>query len=501
MAGLKKRLQNITGFDSVNDALYNAVGAKSLGDLAKDTAVLGASTAVGMTPLGVPLQAITGKSVADLAGYDAKTEIGQKAQKGLSFIPSAQRVIGGGLMTATGIPGGAGLVSSGLSSAAKNAQGLYENTQQTEMPMYKHGGAANTVMINVEKDELCVNPHTMEILDDYEDLPPHPKGKDNINQKGNVTVAVGSVVVPANMRKAFMNGNRKDKEEIIVKLLDRQAEDKSARGGLVLYKAGDGEYIDSTTYGQPVEGYAGDEYGTTGTSGGTNNQRTGNASANSPTSNMLSSGGNMGQYLGLLGQAIPQYLLGNKQYKESKAALEALSKIPASKYTPTPELLAQGQDVLAAKERARYGFTPEQRMVNTQDVARAENTQYQRAQDLGGAGLAGSVNAGMGANKISAINQMASEDAKLQQAKTLASEQAQRMYSSSMQGLANQQTAVDQLNRYRQEAAYGKAMQKGLENKYGAYGTAGAVAGSAIGSGLGASSNKEFITSLLGMIG
>lgn len=542
MAGLKKKLQGLTigayankgkeigsnivsktkdisGFDSVSDAMYNAVGSKnvkdlvlkqtganSIKDLVTDYAALGASTAVGLTPLGVPLQMLTGKTTADLLGYNAKTGLGKNVEKVTGFIPSAQRAIGGGLMSVAGVPGGTKLASSGLKSETGNAQGLNNDQTEAEQPIFENGGEAGSVMINVEKDELCVNPHTMEVMDDYKDLPPHPKGKDNINQKGNVKVIIGSVIIPADMREKFMKGKQADKEGIIKMLVERQAKDKAERGGYVggIYKAKNGFVFNpNQTSGYSLSGGTPQPMlGTQGLLGGTTttNTTTGQSTYTSPTNQMLSGGGSMGQYLGLLGQAIPQYLLGKKQYDESQKALEALSKTPAVRYAPTAELQQQGQDVLAARERAQYGFTPAQLAANAQNVARAENTQYQRYLDVGGAGLSGAVSAGMASNKMDAINQQALESAKLQQAKQLSAEQAQRMYAGSVQGLANQQVAVDQANRLRQEQAYGKAMQKGLENKYGAYGTAGAVAGSALGTGLSGGDSSAILGSLLKLL-
>ena len=93
-----------------------------------------------------------------------------------------------------------------------------------EMPMYKKGGVAKMVTINVEKGELAVDPRTMKVIMDFNDMPKHPKGKDVINQKGNVKVPVGTIIIPADMRRDFLKAEPGQRIEMAAELIERQRE-------------------------------------------------------------------------------------------------------------------------------------------------------------------------------------------------------------------------------------------------------------------------------------
>jgi len=185
--------------------------------------------------------------------------------------------------------------------------------------------------------------------------------------------------------------------------------------------------------------------------------------------------GGLGTALGIVGTALPQYLLGRKQERESKKALEELSKKEMAKYKPTAELEQQGRDVLAARKRAQYGFTPEELAARQQQVSQAQRTAYQRARESGMGGQSQAMLAALGSQRLGALNEMAITDARLREQKAQYADSSQRSLAQQYQSLANQQTAQDINYRLMQERAYGQAMQQGLENKYGAFSSVGAT--------------------------
>ncbi len=472
--------KGILGYRDVNDLLYNTVGAKNIGDLASDTLAYGGSTALGLTPLGVPLQIATGKSTADLLGYKAKTDIGKKAQVAQSIIPSAQRGI---LGAASGNP----------TAILSATQGLNQNVTGAETPMFKKGGMTNTVTINVEKGELCVDPHTLDVIDNYIDVPKHPKGKDIINQKGNVDVKVGSIIIPADMSNKFLNSDVDAKREIVKTLVERQAKDKAARGGIVVYKAKDGITPDAWDYitgvneadalnawEQPLGNQTFEDYQNT------ENQRVQNPMStqvpyNTPQSNERGEMSGTGvSTLGLIGQAVPQYLLGRKQYTQSQKALEALNKQPYAEFKPTAETELYKGAAAGARERAKYGLLPQEQAALNQQYNRAQNTEYQKMMDIGGSGLNGAFNAVTQSQNIDKILKNAQLDSEMRRNNQRYADQMTGNVANKYQDLANRQTSFDQANRLRKEQAYGAAMRKGLENEYGAYGTTGAALGSGL---------------------
>jgi len=93
-----------------------------------------------------------------------------------------------------------------------------------ELPMFKEGGVAKMVMINVEKGELAIDPRTMKVIMDFNQMPKHPKGKDVINQKGNVKVPVGTIIIPADKRKEFLAAKPAQRIEIAGEIIESQRE-------------------------------------------------------------------------------------------------------------------------------------------------------------------------------------------------------------------------------------------------------------------------------------
>ena len=416
-----------------------------------------------------------------------------------------------------------------------------------ELPMFKEGGVAKMVMINVEKGELAIDPRTMKVIMDFNDVPKHPKGKDVINQKGNVKVPVGTIIIPADKRKEFLAAKPAQRIEMAGEIIESQREKEEGEEmemeeqqmpmqgqGMMAMMGGEeegveemeqekmmgGGYVKKYADGDVVTGlldtskyptlFGGSGGGSTINLGGTSvtDPSVFNAfkldstlgSTDSSLPDLYSSGsdisgisadsgggqsglkggaalaGGLGTALGIVGTALPQYLLGRKQERESKKALEELSKKEMARYKPTAELEQQGRDTLAARERAKYGFSPAELAVRQQMGQQVSNTAYQRARESGmGGQLAGALRAASDSQRLRALNELTIADERLREQKAQYSDSLQRSLAQQYQSLANQQTAQDINYRLMQERAYGQAMQQGLENKYGAFSSVGAT--------------------------
>lgn len=411
-----------------------------------------------------------------------------------------------------------------------------------ELPMFKEGGVAKMVMINVEKGELAIDPRTMKVIMDFNNVPKHPKGKDVINQKGNVKVPVGTIIIPADKRKEFLAAKPAQRIEIAGEIIESQREKEEGEKmeieekmpmqgqGMMAMMGGEegGEGMEMEQEKMMGGGYVKkyvdggvgglldtSKYPTLfGSSGGGSTINLGGTSVTDPSvfnsfsldstlgstdsslPDLYSSGsdisadsgggqsglkgkaalaGGLGTALGIVGTALPQYLLGRKQERESKKALEELSKKEMARYKPTAELEQQGRDVLTARKRAQYGFTPEELAARQQQVSQAQRTAYQRGRESGMGGQSQAMLAALGSQRLGALNEMAITDARLREQKAQYADSSQRSLAQQYQSLANQQTAQDINYRLMQERAYGQAMQQGLENKYGAFSSVGAT--------------------------
>jgi hypothetical protein len=417
---------------------------------------------------------------------------------------------------------------------AKYQYGLSQPMVGGEMPMYKNGGIAKMVTINVEKGELAVDPRTMKIIIDFKDMPKHPKGKNVINQDGNVKVPVGTIIIPADKRKEFLSAKPAQRIEIAGEIIESQREkeqgeememeeqmpmqgkgmgkgmmammggmeeggdemeqEKMMNGGYVKkYVDGGDVYYDST--GQPYSYNAYGEAvaikpGTESTYDPSKNVRELSSATTDQSAARTTGGGGgsssnlaggLGTALGMVGSAIPQYFLGRKQEREAKKALEELQKTPMAKYKPTTELEKTKKDTEIARERARYGFSAEELAARQQQVAQSQRTALEAAKATGLGGQSQAMLAALGSQRLAALNEMAITDARLREQKAQYADTKQASLAQQYQSLANQQTAADINYRLMQERAYGQALQQGLENKYGAYSTLGAGLGYGVG--------------------
>jgi hypothetical protein len=558
-----------------------------------------------------------------------------------------------------------------------------------ELPMFKEGGVAKMVMINVEKGELAIDPRTMKVIMDFNNVPKHPKGKDVINQKGNVKVPVGTIIIPADKRKEFlaakpaqrieiageiiesqrekeqgeemeieeqmpmqgqgmmamMGGEEEDDDEMermeyggyvgddketyrgfrkankqsedVYKQWEKQTleahpnakkealrpfyekhvtpilgnknevgfiensiydmgihgtDEKNPRvfpnkikitdemiknlkekgknskdtiptkGGLnyemmlqnimnkdVDYKKfSDGGYVKKyqnagiVTGAYPTTGTAvgltgGSAFGT-GTLGGynplpytapavdqyemttnvdsgyqpVNIYQTPQAKPQTPKSAAKTTGGSTADItgglatgIGLVGAGATQIFGGKQQKEEATRALQELSKQSWAKYAPTAELEQQGRDTLAARERAKYGFSAAELATRQQMGQQVSNTAYQRARESGmGGQLAGALRAASDSQRLRALNELAIADERAKREKAREADAAQRSLAQQYQQLADRNVAFEQRLREQKERAYGEAYKVGQENIYGGASTLAAGGGYMAGAGL-----------------
>jgi hypothetical protein len=430
--------------DVVRDDMYKgstadgfAIGGNVGGTIAKTALPLALST-VGVPP------AVTAAGQQAIGGTANKALLDNQAEKEASKVARENQSL------------------AYMSEPAKT-KGLGSYVQ------YEKGGKTNHTVVNIEKDELEVNPKTGEIVSDYRNKPKHPKGKDIINLKGNVAVKEGNVIIPAKMRDAYMKGDKNMRLEIIHEVVEAQREregtPKMIDGGLPIMET----QLDTIEEFNPTF----------------NAKGAGTPAAKTAGNNSLA-GVDSGNLAGMA-SAVPNLIYGAQQTKESKKALEKLQKTPMARYS-----LAEQQQALgnaqnmenAAKARARFGFTPAEQANYQQSLARAQNTDFARAQQMGGANIAQAISASQNQQRINGLLDYASRNAGLQRQNQAQADQAGRYTNQMLGQLASQknaQTNVDIQNRIRQEEALGRALSQGRTNVTNATGSLagfGTLAGS-----------------------
>jgi len=577
-----------------------------------------------------------------------------------------------------------------LEAQRRTLYGYGLGAPSTELPMYKDGGVAKMVMINVEKGELAIDPRTMKVIMDFNDVPKHPKGKDVINQKGNVKVPVGTIIIPADKRKEFLAAKPAQRIEIAGEIIESQREkeegeememeeeqmpmqgqgmmammggeeedemermeyggyvgddketyrgfrkankqsedvykqwekqtleahpnakkealrpfyekhvtpilgnknevgfiensiydmgihgtdeinprvfpnkikipeemiknlkekgknskdtiptkgglnyemmlqnimnkdvnsapgmEKFSGGGYVKkYQEGDIVYEDNNNMADSLNNYLINQskketnmYGfkpqsqliVPQTSGytlgytqqpfiGATGQPLGDVSKDKKTKSTARIKSPMDSYLlatglGMAGAGATQIFGGRRERDEAEKALQELQKKEIARYKPTAELEQQKMDTAAARERAKYGFSAAELAARQQMQQQASRTAYQRGRESGMGGQSQAMLAALGAQKLSALNELAITDERLREQKAQYADSLQRSLAQQYQSLANQQTAQDIRYRLMQEEAYGKAYQTGQENIYAGASTIASGAGYALGSGL-----------------
>jgi hypothetical protein len=316
---------------------------------------------------------------------------------------------------------------------------------------YEKGGQPKGVIVNIEKDELEVNPETGEIVSDFKGKPEHPKGKDIVNLKGNVAVNTKNVIIPAKYRKDYMEGSKEVRLEIIHEVLEAQEEREGENGKMEGGGLAPIALEETTLNTAPAIARANQAY---------SNQATPSADGGGSMSGVDSG------TVGALATGAVNLGFSANQARESKKALEKLQKTPKPKYEITPEqkaayLKAQGQEQ-AALGRARTGYTAEERAAFEQNMGRQAATQEgmlrragQGSQQLSAATKAAGVNA---------LLQFAASDAQKRQQNIQYADQAGR-YTNQVGGQIsaqrNQMVGSELQQRLQQEQALGQALQQG----------------------------------------
>ncbi len=203
------------------------------------------------------------------------------------------------------------------------------------------------------------------------------------------------------------------------------------------------------------------------------------------------SGAAAGSVAGPWGTAIGAVVgagLGAYQTYQGQKGLKELAKQQMPQYTISPE---QQQYYDVVKNRAQYGFDPNEIAAFKQNVAQQQNTGFQQGVQMAGGNLAQAISNGLGAQKLNSFNQFAAQDSQ-QKRENIG------LWGQSVGAMQGQNNLINEQriqHRYRQEQAYGGALQAGLSNiassaqgaaaLYGSYGKSGGSKG--IGSGGGQS--------------
>jgi hypothetical protein len=505
MAGLFKKLKDYSFKPQDSKKFQGIADWKQVGEDVRNAGFGALDYASFMFMPALPM--LTGKTGTDLLeSAGMKTYKGDTGAKMAGISDRAAKVASGLTPLATGaigqsygLPFQAGAAVGGLATSAGNAatqgmsgasQRLADEQQQKYtqdksmygLYKYKQGGLNSKTVINVEKGELLVNPKTGEIVEHYNDVPKHPKGKHEIDLRGNVEAPVGYAVIPANMASDYKSATPEKRLEMI-KTLPGFSNGKLDNG---INELGNPIDLGLGAFGtnQGFEGYNPaaqyQPFLATQQTDPVNGIQRGlaNMSIQPSSKQPVTSGYNIDPVVGAtaVGTAIP---LGFGAYQTiaSNRGLKQLAKEPWQMYNEeTPQELntaLQGAEQRAsqAQQRAGYGLSEAQKAYQNQLLSRDMYSRMQRSQDLAGGNLSQAVGGVMNANKIGAIQQMAQQDAALQlQKQQYADRMAQ--YVDGLLGRIsqlrttqqNQNTAFQQKLKLMKEQAYGLAKQRGLQN-------------------------------------
>ena len=161
-------------------------------------------------------------------------------------------------------------------------------------------------------------------------------------------------------------------------------------------------------------------------------------------------------------------LLGAVQLAGGIIGTEQLKKKPFPEYKETKEL-SQAKDRSA--RFAKMGYTPAQRNVFMQDLARVGNEDYINAINMSGGNLARALNARRSAARFNALNQFAQGDA----AQMMSNIRYDDSMTDKIQRLQDLNTQVKLNRRMALEQAYGGAIKAGTENIVNSFDTGQAM--------------------------
>lgn len=187
-------------------------------DKLKDLGMGALDTAMGVNPLGITLQAVTGKNTSDLFGYEYKTEAGKIFDTGADMYASMMRMVAPIVIQAAGVPAP---VTMAVQQAGKEAV----NQVQTNFVM-KKGGIVPKTTINVERNELEVS--NGKIIKDFKNKPKHPEDPSMIDPGGNIKAQEGNIIIPANLREKYLKGDKLTRQSIEANVTNQQAKREQA---------------------------------------------------------------------------------------------------------------------------------------------------------------------------------------------------------------------------------------------------------------------------------
>lgn len=105
-----------------------------------------------------------------------------------------------------------------------------------------------------------------------------------------------------------------------------------------------------------------------------------------------------------------QNIIGLYEWYQGEQMKKRLRGVPNPRYKEANEMASSR---LRAEQMAKGGYTPAETSAFFQNLAKLSNQNYNKATQTGGGGLASTVNAGIGYNKLGALNTYASQDASL----------------------------------------------------------------------------------------
>jgi hypothetical protein len=319
------------------------------------------------------------------------------------------------------------------------------NLGESTYAKYKRGGKPKTMVVNIEKDELEVDPETGEIVSDYKSKPKHPENKDLVNMKGFVKVSETSIIIPAKHRDKYLKGDKNTRLSLIKDVLAAQQNREST---IKMEGGGSAEDLPEGETEQAPEDTERPAKGTAGYDRYMSRQAVSTGAAALPA----------------LGFAI-------NQTREAKKALGDLSKKPLPQYGITPEQTAAYNRAGSAYSRAlgsaNRGFSGAETGAFNQRLASSNRTAFENSKKMAGGNLASATNAAINSQNINALLDFASRDAALQRQNMQYADSLGSRLDQVGQGISQQRnlgTQVDIQRRAQQEQALGQALSQGRTN-------------------------------------
>lgn len=157
---------------------------------------------------------------------------------------------------------------------------------------------------------------------------------------------------------------------------------------------------------------------------------------------------------------VEQSLIGAYGFIRAEQQRKKYEKLAVPQYSEDPAMQAAR---LRAENRAQSGFTPVQKAVFFNNLARMSSQRLHQGQELAGGSLGQALNAGNTANNLAAANNFAGQDAQLQQQNIQYADQFAR----NLQTIRNMNTQKDYTRYIATGAAITQAREDSLKNLVG----------------------------------